>query len=138
MPIWAAWLKPVWCAIVFFYWTVTFPGSTGLGIAWGLGLTLDVLQGTLLGEQALVMVFVAYLAINLERRMRFASFSQQAVLLFFLLLTYQLFLLLVQGMVGQFRHGLQFLLPAVSGVLFWPLVATLLQMLSGRPQFSRR
>ena len=57
-------LRPDWVALVLVYWCMALPVRIGVGSGWVLGLFLDVLYGSLLGEQALAKALLAYLTLR--------------------------------------------------------------------------
>ena len=84
MPDWAAPYRPEWVAMVLIYWIITLPGRMGIGCAWLAGLLLDILEGGVLGLNALVLTAMAYLALTLQRRLRGFSHVQLGLLLLLL------------------------------------------------------
>ena len=42
--------RPDWIALILIFWAMTVPRSYSIGIAWIVGVVLDVAQGTLLGQ----------------------------------------------------------------------------------------
>ncbi len=119
-PGWLQLIWPQWLLLVLIYWVFTFPYRISLGIAWLLGLLLDGLYGTLLGEHALAFTIVAYLAYRLHRQIRMFPIFQQAISVFFLVLTYQAVLIWIQGMLGILTNVYLFWLSALTSMLLWP------------------
>ncbi len=120
LPDWAVNWRPAWVAIVLIYWCMAVPDRIGIFIAWFLGLLLDVQQGTVLGQNALGMILIAVLAINSHQRMRAYPLSQQAVLVCFYLLLYELIMLLVSGYLGTSTRDWTYWMPAITSMLLWP------------------
>ena len=50
LPLWAAWFRPEWLVLVAIYWSIALPHRFNIGVAWLLGLLLDALSGTILGD----------------------------------------------------------------------------------------
>jgi len=122
-------VRPEWSALVLLYWCMALPDRVGVGIGWTVGLLLDVLTGTLLGQHALGMTVIAYLIINLHQRIRIFPLWQQAAIIWMILNLYQLLLLWFDGITGQPPKGLQFWLPPISGMILWPAIFILLRRL---------
>lgn len=120
LPEWAVNWRPMWVAVVLIYWCMAVPDRVGIFIAWFLGLLLDVQQGTVLGQNALGMILIAFLTINSYQRMRAYPLSQQAVLVCFYLLFYELIMLLVSGYLGTGTRDWTYWMPAVTSMLLWP------------------
>ncbi len=120
LPDWAVNWRPAWVAIVLIYWCMAVPDRIGIFIAWFLGLLLDVQQGTVLGQNALGMILLAVLTINSHQRMRAYPLSQQAVLVCFYLLFYELIMLLISGYLGTRTRDWTYWMPAITSMLLWP------------------
>jgi len=134
LPEMLQYIRPEWSALVLLYWCMALPGRIGVGIGWAVGLLLDVLTGTLLGQHALGMTVIAYLIINLHQRIRIFPLWQQAIIIWMILNLYQILLLWFDGITGQPPKGLQFWLPPISGMILWPIIFILLRHL--RRQFK--
>ena len=53
MPDWAELWRPSWVALVLIYWCIAVPERTGVIAGWVVGLLVDVMSGTLLGQHGL-------------------------------------------------------------------------------------
>ncbi|MGI9250360.1 MAG: rod shape-determining protein MreD [Pseudohongiellaceae bacterium] len=125
IPEWAMDYRPQWVYLVLMYWIMALPYRVGLGSAWLAGLVLDLLQSSVLGLNALVMVTIAYVVIRLHLRLRMSSIVQQSgtVLILIglsLLLRNWLEILIVSDRAGA--SGWMFLMAAVTSGLTWPLL----------------
>ncbi len=134
MPLPDAWLvwRPDWLGLILIYWCVVAPQRVGVFHGFILGLLLDLIEGAPLGQNALVMALVAFLALLVYQRMRAYALVQQAVLVFVLLGIAQLLEQWLRTIFGPFAINLAFLLPALIGAVLWPWFYTLLQMLRRR------
>jgi rod shape-determining protein MreD len=122
LPIWAIWLKPEWILLVLIYWALYVPERVGLNIAFILGIFLDLLMGTLLGENALAFVFITYLMIRFSRRIGLFPVWQQAAFVFFLMLIFQTYkFMLWRWLYGQGFEPLYWA-SSLTTALFWPWV----------------
>ena len=63
---WLAVARPNFLVLVILYWSTMVPRAGGMMLGFVGGLALDVLQGSVLGEHALALAFVTYLAIRLQ------------------------------------------------------------------------
>lgn len=126
LPAWLILLRPNWVALVLIYWVIAQPNRISVGIAWLLGILLDGLYGTLLGEHSLALCIVAYLANRFHRQIRMYPLLQQSIVVLLLMLIYQLLLLWIQGVIGQLHQAYWFWIPAFMSMLFWPLIISLL------------
>ena len=135
-PHWFAWARPQWVALVLVYWAIALPHRVSIGSAWIVGLLLDGLQGTVLGQNALALSVIAYVSVGLFQRMRMFSTFQQSLLVFVLLGLYQLLCHWVQTITGQTQANLLYLLPAVVSAILWPWIMLMLRWL--RREFQVR
>lgn len=127
VPVELGYVRPDWVALVLVYWVIALPHRVGLATAWLVGLAMDVLVGTLLGQHALAYVVLAYIALNLYQRLRMFSIWQQAIVLFALLGINELINFWIESLAGLADWSLWYLLPALSGALLWPFVFYLLR-----------
>lgn len=133
LPAWVLMLLPQWLILVIVYWIIAVPHRVSLGIAWLLGLLLDALYGTLLGEHALALCVIAFLAQRLHRQIRMFPLLQQAISVFILTLVYQALILWIQGVLGQLGKNLYwFWVSALTTMLLWPWAAMLLRYFQRR------
>ena len=127
LPPWLQWARPEWVALTLIYWCIALPQRVGITTGLVLGLGLDVLEGSLLGQNALALVVVALLSLILYQRLRVYSLWQQAGVVFMLVGINQLICQWVQNLEGMSALPLLFLLPAFSSALLWPLVLHILR-----------
>lgn len=127
MPHWAAELRPQWAALTLIYWSLTRPERVGVFWAFGTGLLLDVVSGTVLGQNALALSVVAYLAIELHQRIRIFPLWQQAVSVWLLLLVERLLTVWILGATGAPTPTLWYWLPTFFGMLLWPWLSLVLR-----------
>jgi len=118
MPEPVAIWRPAWVALVLVYWCMAAPERVGVAIGWTAGLLLDVMTGTLLGQHALGLSIVAYLAHRTHRRVRVLPLWRQSITIFAFVFLYQALVLWSNGI-----RGIPVMTPA-----YWtsPLVSTLL------------
>lgn len=127
LPEWAVNWRPAWIAMVLIYWCMALPQRVGIGIAWLLGLLLDVQQGTVLGQNALGMALVAYVMVQSYQRVRVYPLFQQALVVFACLMVFQLVTLWIRGMMGVPPQHWTFWMPAATSMLLWPWLFIILR-----------
>jgi rod shape-determining protein MreD len=66
-------------ALVLVFWNIHQPRKVGMGVAFLLGLLMDVHDARLLGEHALAYTLLAYFAITIHRRVLWFSVYTQAL-----------------------------------------------------------
>tara|TARA_R110002072_G_scaffold2252_4_gene18639 strand:- start:7016 stop:7516 length:501 start_codon:yes stop_codon:yes gene_type:complete len=122
-------LRPDWVLLVLIYWVIALPQRVGILTGWLLGLMVDVLLGTLLGQHAFVFMVVAYVSSNLYQRLRMFAVWQQSLVVFALVGIAQLMNFWIENLVGPKDWSLWMLLPAVMSALVWPWMFLLLRFL---------
>jgi rod shape-determining protein MreD len=122
LPQWLAWGRPEWVALVLIYWVIALPQRVGVFTALLLGVTLDVAEGAVIGQNAFALVAVALLGLLLYQRLRVFSLWQQSAVVFVLTGINQMICQWVQNLEGAGAQTLFFLLPAFSSALLWPFV----------------
>lgn len=140
IPLWDAipaelgYLRPEWVVLVLFYWVIALPHRVGIVTAWIVGLIVDVLLGSLLGQHAIAFIFVAYVAMVLYQRLRMFSIWQQSMIVFLVIGLSQLINFSIENIVGFGDWNILYLLAAVVSAMLWPWVFLLLRYL--RRQFN--
>lgn len=122
LPDWGDAIRPQWVVLVLIYWCIALPDRFGVVMAWFVGLLLDVGQGALLGQNALALAFVSFLAIKLHLRIRVFPLWQQAMSIFLLVAVYQMLILWIKGIVGASIHGWSYWLHSIFSMFVWPFV----------------
>ena len=106
--------------------TVCTQRAGGLLLGYASGLALDVLQGSLLGEHALALAFVTYLAIRLNLLMRAKPLFEQSLFVFAALMVYEFLLWVIDGWSGHPLSTPTRWVHTLTGGLIWPLVVGVL------------
>ncbi|GAB2626557.1 rod shape-determining protein MreD [Novilysobacter erysipheiresistens] len=122
-------LRPYWLALVVAYWVIEDPDRSGLGFAFIVGVIADLTFGSLLGEQALRLVVMAFILQRFRARLRFFPMSQQALAIGGLLLNDRIVVAAIHVALGITPGpALSWLAPLV-GMLLWPPVFVLIDAL---------
>ena len=127
VPDWAIWLKPAWVLLILIYWAMTVPTRVGIGMAWLMGLVIDLLNGTLFGEHALAYTIVIYLVARMHIRLRMYPVIQQSFTVFLFILIYQFVIYCIQGFIGQLPASHLYWLSSVISMLLWPWLFVLMR-----------
>ncbi len=128
-------LRPDFIALVLLYWCIQEPRYVGVGVAWGVGLLMDVGDATLFGQHALAYAFLAYAAEYFRRRVLRFSLWQQAAQVAALLGLCAGLVLLVRFVGGAPLPRWTYAVPPLVGALLWPGLTVALQW-TQRPQRS--
>lgn len=126
MPEWTIWLRPAWVLMVLIYWSMTVPYRVNIGVAWVVGIFLDVLQGTLLGEHALAFIMVIYIVVKMQTRFALFPILQQSLTVFILSLLYQFIIFCIQGFLGELPKNWLYWATSLTTMLLWPWVYLLM------------
>ena len=128
--------KPFWLAIAVIYWALESPDRMGLGRAFALGLVGDLLTGSLLGEQALRLVVLAFIVLRLRSRLRFFPMPQQSLAVLALLVNDRIVMLMIRSFLESAPIELAHALGPLVGALLWPWLFLLLDglRLRARPK----
>lgn len=121
-------LRPDFLAVVLLYWCIQAPRYVGVGIAWFMGLLMDVGDATVLGQHALAYAFLAYAAEYFRRRVLRFPLWQQAAQVAVLLALCAALVLLVRTVGGSPLPPWTYFVAALSGAGLWPIASALLQL----------
>lgn len=127
LPQSAAWFRPTWVFMVLIFWMIRAPHRVGVGIAWFVGLWLDLLMGTMFGLHSLVLAVIAYFILKFQVQIHSFPLWQQTLLVMVLAVAYLAlqYWILVVG--GTSNNTWKYWLPIVTTTLLWPWVYILLK-----------
>jgi len=114
--------RPEWVTLVLIYWCLALPTRVNIGIAWLMGIVVDVLTGTLLGQHALAMAVVAFVTVKLHKQIRVYPLWQQALSIFTLVALGQLLVVWIKGIAGDSPQTWLYWMPSITSGLLWPAV----------------
>ena len=112
-------LRPYWLALVVAYWVLESPDKAGLGLAFIAGLLADLAFGSLLGEQALRLVVMAFIIQRFRARMRFFPVSQQALAIGALLVNDRVIAMALHLVLGVQPLPWSYWIAPLLGTLLW-------------------
>lgn len=124
--------KPYWPALVLLYWVIESEGRVGLGLAFLVGLAADLFDGMLLGEQALRLVALVFIALRFRSQLRFFPMWQQTLAVLALLLNDRILLLIVRVLSGGPVPPASWWIAPCVGAALWPFLFLLLDDLRMR------
>jgi len=128
--------RPDWVAVVLLYWSLTAPRRFSLLTAFWMGIVLDTLSGSLLGQHALALLVIVYLAERFHLRIRVFPISQLGFSVFALLGLYEFILFWIDGVAGRTVPLMERWAPPLTGTLVW--LALLAVFDSGRREAHAR
>ncbi|TQV75382.1 rod shape-determining protein MreD [Aliikangiella marina] len=119
--------KPDWVAMVLVYWVMALPNRVGVFSGFLLGLFVDVLEGSLLGINALSLAVVAFLIQMLYHRLRLFPRWKQAINVAVIVGIHRLLVVILSGLVEPVSTGISYWFPLVAVAIFWPWVFIILR-----------
>lgn len=125
MPELISAFRPPWILLLVLYIEYFLPGNFKLTTLLIVGLVLDVLLSTVIGEHSFALLFVTWIASTKSRRFQFFSMMQQIFLIGFFCLLYQSAISLVDGLLGFNYSVFVPFASAMMGMFFWPWIRLL-------------
>src|SRR5258706_14931264 len=113
-------------ALVLAFWGVHQPRRVSVGIAFMLGLMMDVANGALLGQHAFAYAVLTFAANALSRRLLWFPLWPQALHMFVVLLGSQFLMLAVRMLTGSPFPGMVYFLGSFISAALWPVATMLL------------
>jgi rod shape-determining protein MreD len=131
LPLVLDMMRPYWVALVIIYWCLESQDRITLGLAFTIGIALDLFSASWLGLHALSLVIIVYLVLRFRARLRFFPPWQQALSILALLVNDRIILLWIISLRGEPLPSLEFWLPPIAGTLVWPWLFLLLDRYRG-------
>ncbi|OTQ75325.1 MULTISPECIES: rod shape-determining protein MreD [unclassified Gilliamella] len=88
--------KPHLLMLIMAYWLIALPHRIGMGMAFLLGIVLDLFSGSLLGIHAFILSCIAYLLMFKFQLIRNLALWQQSIIIFAVSLCYNSLVFLFQ------------------------------------------
>ena len=121
--------SPFWLLSFFSYWLIYSNGKNILTSAFILGILLDIIQGGILGQNALALVLSSAFILNVKKSFFISNLTTQQVYIFLGSVIYLIVFLLVHQLVQGLNFEWLILLSPFSGAILWPLIRSLLAKL---------
>lgn len=128
--------RPAWIALTVIYWSMALPQRVSVGVSWTLGLLLDVMQGSLLGQHALAMTLLTLVTQKFHLRIRVFPWYQQIFIIGLLLGIYEFALFWIDGISGEGKPRQLYFTALIASALIWPWILALLRLLRRQYQVS--
>ena len=122
LPDMAIIFRPEWLMLVLIYWCMAIPDRVGIFTGWLLGLILDVMYGSLLGQNAMALAIIAYLVNIFHLRVRVFPIWQQSFMVFMMAIIYLALTAWVRGIAGEFPITWAYWMPALTSAFVWPFI----------------
>jgi rod shape-determining protein MreD len=114
--------EPEWLALIVVYWSLTTPERFGPGAAWTCGIVMDALHGTLLGQHALALLLISFLALRFRLQVRVFPIVQQSITVAMLVAMHTFALIWIDGIIDVEIGGVSRAWPVLASALAWPFI----------------
>ena len=121
--------SPLWMLVCFVYWVIYTDGKWIYLSALILGLLMDILQGGILGQNALSLVISSAFIFNVKKSFFVSNLTTQQVYIFLGSLIYLITFLLIHILVQGFDFSWLILISPFSSAIIWPVIRFLLAKL---------
>lgn len=136
LPEWAANWRPAWIAMVLVYWCIALPQRVGVITGWCVGLVLDVMHGSVLGQHAFGLAFVSFVALQYHKRLRMFPLVQQATFVGVVIFAYLVMMLALYKLLASIEYNAGYLLATLTSALLWPWVYVILRDVRRRARLA--
>lgn len=137
LPDFAEKVRPDFVTLTLMYWWLAHPEKVGVITGFCMGLVVDVMYGSLLGEHALGTVLVGWIFIKNYQSIRVLSLLQQALIVAAVLFGKQFLAYWIDSGRGQDTgSALLYFSPVLISALLWPWLFVLMRDL--RRKVSKR
>lgn len=126
--------RPAWVPLILAYWALREPRISTLFSAFFVGLLMDVLFGTALGQHSLGLVLVVYIVERLRGIFILFPLWQATFALIPAWVLYSFLMFWVDGTTHHSADPWLRWLPTLSTTLFWPLLFSMMEALRQAPE----
>ena len=131
LPLWLAAVRPAFLVITVLYWSISAPRQGGIALGFFSGLALDVFRGAVLGQNALALATITYVAVREHQKIRLKPAFQQALIMLGALVAYEFILFAIDGWTGHPVTTPLRWIHCLTGALIWPLATAVLDRTRG-------
>jgi rod shape-determining protein MreD len=124
--------RPAFLVLTVIYWSVNAPRTGGIAFGFFAGLILDVFQGPVLGEHALALCVITYIAVREHQRIRSKPLIQQALIVGVFMIFYEVVLFMIDGWTGHPVTSPLRWAHTIADTVIWPLASVVLTYSAGR------
>jgi rod shape-determining protein MreD len=131
LPSWLSAVRPAFLVLTVMYWSIATPRLGGIALGFFSGLALDVFHGAVLGQNALALSAITYVAVREHQKIRLKPAFQQALIMLGALVAYEFILFAIDGWTGHPMTSALRWIHTLTGALIWPLVVAVLDRVRG-------
>lgn len=129
IPRWVYAYWPDWTLLVVIYWCLALPHRFNIPFAWFVGILVDLMEGSLLGQNALLYTLLAYATVTLHPRLRLYPPHQQTIYIAIVLTIYTLVTIWINNLRLSPEQNLDRLLSIIPSTIAWLWVFAMLRHL---------
>ena len=122
-------ISPFWLLMFFTYWVIYSDSNRIYSSAMIIGLLLDVLQGGILGQNALALIISSAFILSVKKSFFVSNLTTQQVYVFIASLIYLIVFLITHISVQGLQIQWLVLFVPFTGAILWPVVRFLLAKL---------
>ena len=122
-------VSPFWMLICFIYWIIYSDTKAIYFFALILGLLTDILQGSILGQNALALLISSAFIFSVKKSFYVSNLTTQQVYIFVASLIYLITLILTYISIQGFNFNWLIIFSPFTGAIVWPLVRLFLAKL---------
>ena len=124
LPVWVAtWLYPQWLILIALYWVWVMPQRVNVGVAWLMGILLDILYNVPVGEHALALVIAAYFMTRFSVKIALLDFWGKIGAMFAMVTMSQLLPSVIRFFSGESHpHFWPIISRSIVGALVWLVI----------------
>ena len=122
-------VSPFWMLIFFIYWVIYTDTKTLYLFALILGLLTDILQGSILGQNALALLISSAFIFSVKKSFYVSNLTTQQVYIFVASIIYLIALILTHITIQGFDFSWLIILSPFTGSIIWPVVRLFLAKL---------
>jgi rod shape-determining protein MreD len=115
-------VSPFWLLLFFIYWLIYSDSNEIFSAALIIGLLLDVLQGAILGQNALALIVSSAFILNVKKSFFVSNLTTQQVYVFIASLIYLVLFLMTHLIVQDFQIQWLIILVPFTSALVWPVI----------------
>lgn len=130
------WL-PELTLLILIYWIIHRSQYIGIGIAFIIGLLVDLGTIAPVGTHALSYSICAYLIISRQRQFDIRNYGFQALIILVVMMCNELILALIHFLLNQRIMNWKLLFSPFVGAVLWPIINKMMLMLLHSQRFRR-
>lgn len=117
-----SWYRPEWVLLLILYWCIESPEQMGIGISGCIGIIVDILSGSILGQHAFAFALVAVITLQLQHRIRLFPLQQQVLYVLTLILCEHTVIICSNWILGETQFQWRYGISILTSILMWPLL----------------